>query len=105
MLHVENFPTEIDSKIQQLTYFPVHVTCYGVTMIRGMEGMAETTLTKSIFDKLMDDSFGRKALNDCSGFIEMDKRRSCGGRIAGGCSITRIRLSSQEYLTVFLQWV
>ena len=68
--------------------------------------MAETTLAKSIFDKLMnrkdrDDSFEREALNNCGGLIEMDQHGCQGGSIEGGCSITSMRLSSQKYLKVF----
>ena len=98
MLHAQNFPVEIDSKIQPLTNFPLHVTCYGVTRISGMEGMAETTLAKSIFDKLVDHYVGRKALNDWGGFIEMDKLGFRGG--FRSCN-TSNRLSSQKYLRVF----
>ncbi|XP_023537666.1 disease resistance protein RPS6-like isoform X3 [Cucurbita pepo subsp. pepo] len=98
MLHAQNFPVEIDSKIQPLNNFPLHVTCYGVTRISGMEGMAETTLAKSIFDKLVDHYVGRKALNDWGGFIEMDKLGFRGG--FRSCN-TSNRLSSQKYLRVF----
>ncbi|KAG6599270.1 Disease resistance protein RUN1, partial [Cucurbita argyrosperma subsp. sororia] len=91
MLHARNFPAEVDSKIQ-VTNFPLHVTSYGVTWIGGMEGMAETTLAKSIFDKLMnrkdrDDSFERKALNNCGGLVEMNQH-GCQGRRGYGSNFT-----------------
>ncbi|XP_038877735.1 disease resistance protein RPS6-like, partial [Benincasa hispida] len=119
MLHAENFPVwKDDSKMQRHMNFPLHVTSEGVTRIRGMEGMAETTLAKSICDKVestyfwrdeRSESFGRKALNHSGGFLRVNEHgfsSSFSSRLkAGGCergsNVTSDGLSSQKYLRIF----
>ncbi|XP_031736894.1 TMV resistance protein N [Cucumis sativus] len=102
MLHAENFPVWNDSKMQQHMNFPLHVTSQGVTRIRGMEGMAETTLANSIcnkYERSRNLFSAKKALNHSTGFL-------CGD--GNGLSwemvdrpILSDRLSSQKYLRIF----